>query len=129
MIISFKHKSNSLYPLALEIRKLSEHVSFYIREDLNTLDSNGKENDFIYCSGDIVQNSDSLIPEIIQAESVHSSDEKLKHAEAVKKFSSKLYSNCKQLESSNSRGIEFIKLLRFELKKFHKNINNWSLTL
>jgi hypothetical protein len=129
MIVSVKHKSNSLYPLALEIRKLSEHISFYIREDLNTLDLNGKENDFIYFSGDIVQNSDSLIPEIIQAETVHSTDEKLKHAEAVKKFSSKLYSNCKQLENSNSRGIEFIKLLRFELKKFHKNINNWSLTL
>ena len=122
MIVSVKHKSNSLYPLALEIRKLSAHVSFYIREDLNTLDLNGIENDFIYFSGDIVQNSDSLIPEIIQAET-------LKHAEAVKKFSSKLYSNCKQLENSNSRGIEFIKLLRSELKKFHKNINNWSLTL
>lgn len=129
MIVSLKHKSNSLYPLALEIRKLSEHVSFYIREDLNTLDSNDRENDFIYCSGDIVQNSDSLIPEIIQAESVHSTDEKLKHAEAVKKFSSKLYSNCKQLENSNSKGLEFIKLLRSELKNFHKNINIWSLTL
>ena len=129
MIVSVKHKSNSLYPLALEIRKLSAHVSFYIREDLNTLDLNGIENDFIYFSGDIVQNSDSLIPEIIQAETVHSTDEKLKHAEAVKKFSSKLYSNCKQLENSNSRGIEFIKLLRSELKKFPKNINDWSLTL
>ena len=126
MIVLFKHKL-TLYPLVLEIRNFLSTFHLH-REDLNTLDSNGKENDFIYCS-DIVQNSDSLIPEIIQAESVHSSDEKLKHAEAVKQFSSKLYSNCKQLENSNSKGLEFIKLLRFELKKFHKNINNWSLTL
>ena len=29
----------------------------------------------LFIVGDIVQNSDSLIPEIIQAESVHSTDE------------------------------------------------------
>lgn len=129
MLSTFKYKSNSLYPFALEIRKLSEHISFFIREDFNTIDIDGNENEFIYFSGDIVQNSDSLIPEIIRAESVVSYDEKLKHAEAVKKFSSKIYSNCKHLEKSNTKGIEFIRLLRKELKAFQKNINNWSLTL
>jgi hypothetical protein len=76
-----------------------------------------------------VQQSVSLAPEILKAESQLFSEEKYKYAASVSKLTTKLYKNCERLELSNSNGREFISLLRNELKKFRKLQRTWMLTL
>ena len=80
-------------------------------------------------SGDIVQQSISLAPEILKAESETFSEEKQKHVSSLSHLTNILYKNCERLESSNSNGKEFLPLLRKELKKFKKLQRVWMLTL
>ncbi len=118
-----------LYKKALEIFRLSHHISCYMADDLAPLESNGKENPYIYFTGDIVQQSVSLAPEIVKAETQVFSEEKHRHAASVERLTNRLYKNCERLERSNSNGREFLQLLRNELKKFRKLQRNWMMTL
>ena len=54
-----------IYKKALEIFSLSRKISSYLNYDLSVLTPDGKEDKHIYFSGDIVQQSESLAPEII----------------------------------------------------------------
>ncbi|HSM62386.1 MAG TPA: hypothetical protein VK833_00455, partial [Gillisia sp.] len=58
-----------LYRQAIEILNISRHISHYLVQDLAVLKQNGKEDQDIYFSGDIVQQSISLVPNILRAES------------------------------------------------------------
>lgn len=127
---SFRNNTQSaLYKKALEIFNLSRHISFYISHDLAYLQRNGKEDINIYFSGDIVQQSVSLAPQILKAESQPFSEEKHKYAATVMHLSNLLYKNCERLERVNSNGKDFLPLLRKEIKKFRKLQNTWRLTL
>jgi hypothetical protein len=118
-----------IYQKAMEIFNLSRSISTYLIEDLAPLDENGAENSHIYFTGDIVQQSVSLVPEILKAERQTFSEEKHKYAASVSRLTNSLYKNCERLETSNSNGKEFISILRNELKKFRKLQRNWMLTL
>lgn len=118
-----------VYQKALEIFSLSRSISHYLVEDLNYLTLDGKENSHVYFTGDIVQQSVSLAPEILKAESHTFSEDKRKHAAYVTRLTNMLYRNCERLERSNSNGKEFLPLLRNELKKFRKLQRSWMLTL
>ena len=128
------HTSNNL-PLspilkkAIDIFTLSRHISDNLIHDLAPLRKNGSEDPNIYFTGDIVQQSISLAPEILKAESKVYSDDKHKHVESLSQLTNVLYNNCERLEKSNSRGKEFLPLLRKELKKFKKLQRIWMLTL
>lgn len=113
----------------MEIFTLSRHISTYLAHDLAPLNSNGGENSHIYFSGDIVQQSVSLAPEILKAERQTFSEEKYKYADSVKRLTNALYKNCERLEHSSSNGAEFLIILRGELKKFRKLQRTWMLTL
>ena len=64
------HMSNlPIYNKALEIFRLSRRISDYLNYDLSKLKEDGSEDKHIYFSGDIVQQSELLGPEIIKAES------------------------------------------------------------
>jgi hypothetical protein len=117
-----------IYTKALEIFSLSRKISNYISFDLMPLLPDGSEDEDIYFSGDIVQQSESLIPEIIKAET-EDSDKKYKHALTVKRLTNLLYKNCKRLEYCNSNGKDYLPILRKELKKFRKLQRTWMLTL
>lgn len=122
--------SNSpIYRKALEIFTLSKSISQFLVQDLSYLDKNGKEHPDIYFTGDIVQKSVSLFPEIAQAENKTFSEEKQKHAASVEQLTKSIYKNCVQLEKSVPNGKEFITLLRNELKRFRKMQRIWLLTL
>jgi len=124
--------SSSFSPIhkkALEIFTLSKLISNYLVHDLAPLCINGKEDPNIYFSGDIVQQSISLAPEIVNAESKTFSEEKHKHAVSLSHLTNDLYRNCKRLEGSNSNGKEFLQLLRKEINKFKKLQHIWMLTL
>ena len=124
------HLSESpIYKKAIEIFTLSHNLSQYFRNDLSILKHDGTEDNHIYFSGDIVQQSVSLAPEIIKAELEHFSEKKYKHVLSLKRLTSLLYKNCSRLERANSNGKDYISILRRELKVFKKLQQNWSLTL
>lgn len=118
-----------IYKQALQIFTLSRSISSYLNQDLAYLYEDGKEDQNIYFSGDIVQQSESLAPEIINAELQRHSDKKHKHIASVRRLNNRLYRNCKRLETCNSNGKDYLPLLRRELKKFRQLQSTWMLTL
>lgn len=118
-----------IYQKALDIFALSQNISIYLVDDLSNLKSDGSEDSNIYFSGDIVRQSISLVPEIVNVEMERYSERKYKHIASLKKLTNKLYKNSYRLERSNSNGKDFLPILRSELKKFKKLQRTWLLTL
>ena len=118
-----------IYKKALEIFSLSRKISSYLNYDLALLKVDGTEDEHIYFSGDIVMQSESIVPEIIKAEVEQFSDKKHQHIATVNRLTKLLDKNCKILEKSNSNGKDFLPILRQELKKFRKLQRHWMLTL
>ena len=118
-----------IYVKAMEIFVLSRSISTYLNQDLAVLKADGSEDNDIYFSGDIVQQSVSLVPEIVNAELERHSDKKHKHIASLKRLTHLLYKNSYRLEKSNSNGRDFLPILRRELKKFKRLQQHWSLTL
>ncbi len=118
-----------IYNKALEIFKLSRKISDYLSYDLSKLKDDGSEDEHIYFSGDIVQQSELLGPEIMKAESEPFSERKQIHADTVRRLTDMLYKNCKRLERCSSNGKDFLPILRKELKVFSKLQRSWMLTL
>ncbi len=127
--IPYSSPLSPIHRKALEIITLSRHISKYLVYDLAPLQPNGSENPNIYFTGDIVQQSNSLAPEIVNAESKTFSEEKHKHVLSLSHLINVLYKNCERLEKSNTNGKEFLPLLRKELKIFKKLQHIWMLTL
>jgi hypothetical protein len=118
-----------IYKKAIEIFALSQSISMYLNHDLSTLKNDGTEDNNIYFSGDIVQQSVSLVPEIVNAEMERYSERKHKHIASLKRLTNMLYKNSYRLERSNSNGKDFLPILRSELKKFKQLQRTWLLTL
>ncbi|MDN3724637.1 hypothetical protein QRD02_09595 [Aequorivita sp. SDUM287046] len=123
------HQHSAVYNKSLEIFSLARHIAHYISHDIASLQKNGKEDPNIYFTGDLVQQSISLGPQILKAENQHYSEEKHKYIASVQRLSNLLYKNCERLERVNSNGKDFLPLLRKELKKFRKLQHTWGLTL
>lgn len=122
-------KPSPLYKKAQEIFKLSRSISHYFVDDLCFLQADGQEDPNVYFSGDIVQQSNNLAPEILKAESQTFSKDKHRHAASLNRLTNQLYKNCERLEKTNSNGKDFLPILRRELKNFRKLQRNWMLTL
>ncbi len=118
-----------VYKKALDIFALSQNISSYLNYDLSALKEDGSEDANIYFTGDIVQQSVSLVPEIVNAEKERFSDRKYKHIDSLKRLTNMLYKNSYRLERSHSNGKDFLPILRNELKKFKKLQRHWLLTL
>ncbi|PVW14528.1 hypothetical protein [Marixanthomonas spongiae] len=131
MATHLPHKipQTALYKKAEDIFALSRRISEYLAHDLAILKEDGTEDHHIYFTGDMVQQSTNLAPQILKAESQLFSEAKHKHAASVTRLTNLLYKNCERLERSNSNGKEFLNLLRHELKKFRKLQRTWLLTL
>ncbi len=118
-----------IYRKALEIFTLSQSISMYLCNDLSELKEDGTEDTNVYFSGDIVQQSVSLAPEIVNAELERYSDKRHKHVASLKRLTNLLYKNSYRLERSSSNGKDFLPILRSELKKFKQLQRSWLLTL
>jgi len=118
-----------IYKKAIEIFTLSQSISMYLNHDLSALKNDGTEDTNIYFSGDIVQQSVSLAPEIVNAEMERYTDRKHKHIASLRRLTNMLYKNSYRLEHSNSNGKDFLPILRNELKKFKQLQRSWMLTL
>ncbi|SDZ74423.1 hypothetical protein SAMN04487990_101182 [Bizionia paragorgiae] len=118
-----------VYQKALEIFILSRSISSYLNQDLSHLKPDGSEDEHIYFSGDIVQQSVSLAPEIINVELERCAVKKQKHIASLERLTNALYRNCYRLEKSRSNGKDYLPVLRKELRKFRAIKNHWMLTL
>ena len=118
-----------IYKQALEIITLSRSISTYLNQDLSYLNHEGSEDPHIYFSGDIVQQSTSLAPEIVNAELEEYPEKKQKHVASVEKLTNSIYQNSKRLMSCRSNGKDYLPVLRKELKKFRQLHKIWVLTL
>lgn len=118
-----------IYKKAMEIYILTRSISAYIQYDLSNLKPDGSEYSDIYFSGDIIQQSVSLAPEILNAELERCSDRKDKHIASLQRLTNLLYKNSYRLEKSNSNGKDFLPILRSELNKFKRLQRSWMLTL
>lgn len=127
--LPFQFPQSPIYRKALEIFTLSKNISQFLVYDMSELNTQGEEHSDIYFTGDIIQKSVSLFPEIVNAESKLFSEEKQKHAASLEHLTILLYNNCLRLEKSAPKGKEFLKLLRNELKRFKKMQGVWLLTL
>jgi len=127
--MSYTPRNTRLYNQAIEILKLSCSVSNYLVYDLAHLQNNGNENPFVYFTGDIVRQSDSLAPEILKAESQVFQDDRLKHAESLDRLTTSLYRTCERLERAESNGKDFVRILRREVRKFRRLQHKWMMTL
>lgn len=116
-----------IYRKSQEIASLSQRISKYLRYDLSVLKQDGSEDKDIYFTGDIIQQSQSLGPEIIKAEM--NADQKYAHAKSLDWITLRLNKTLKRLERSGSNGKDFIPLLRKELKHFRKLQRSWMLNL
>ena len=124
-----KDNISPIHKKALDIFTLSHQISRYLIPDLAKLQSNGLEDPTIYFTGDIIQQSNSLVPEIVQAENKPFSEDRQQHILSISNLTSVLDKNCERLESINSNGKEFLPILRNEIKKFRKLQRVWMLTL
>ncbi len=118
-----------IYKKAMDIIILTRSISTYLNQDLGSLRPDGSEDQHIYVSGDIVQQSSSLAPEIVNAELQRYSDNKHKHIASLERLTNRLYSNCKRLERCNSNGRDYLPILRSELRKFRRLQHTWIMTL
>ena len=118
-----------IYKQAMQIFMLSRNISSYLNHDLSYLYDDGREDSNIYVSGDIVQQSVSLAPEIISAELERCHDKKHRHIASVNLLTNRLYKNCSRLETCNSNGKDYLPILKREIRKFRKLQTTWMLTL
>ncbi len=118
-----------LYHKALDILTLSRHMSYLYTEDLVGPEKHGPEHKEIYFTGDIVQQSYSLVPEILRAENQSFAEDKRRYAKRVKLLTKKLFYTCDRLENSPVESKEFLPLFRKELRQFRKLQRTWALML
>ena len=67
----------AFYKKAIEIGSLSKMISGYLNADLSVLNTNGREDDSIYFSGDIIRQSDSLAPHIMRVQQERFSEQSI----------------------------------------------------
>ncbi len=117
------------YHKALEILTLSRHMSYLYCEDLIGPEPNSPEHEKIYFTGDIIQQSCKLAPEILRAENQTYAEDKRRHAKRVSVLIKNLFFTCDRLEDSPIKAKEFLPLFRKELKQFRKLQRTWALML
>ncbi|MCK8481567.1 MULTISPECIES: hypothetical protein [Psychroserpens] len=118
-----------IYQKAMDILVLSRSISTYINQDLSYLRPDGSEDTDIYFSGDIVQQSESLAPEIEKAQAERFSEKKHKHLASIERLTHRLHLNCNRLQHCNSNGKDYLPILQSELRKFKRLQHRWMMTL
>nr|WP_321227577.1 hypothetical protein [uncultured Psychroserpens sp.] len=118
-----------IYQKAMDILVLSRNISTYINQDLSYLRPDGSEDSNIYFSGDIIQQSESLAPEIEKAQAELCSVRKHKHLDSLERLTHRLHLNCNRLQHCNSNGKDYLPILQNELKKFKRLQRHWMMTL
>ncbi|TRZ43738.1 hypothetical protein [Robertkochia solimangrovi] len=115
-----------VYQKAIEIFKLSRQVVNYISGDKNILQLHKSENPSDLHSDHLVMASLGLAPKIAMAESSPDLTIRLNSVRAIRNATINLLQHCDHLENRSHNGKEFIRLLRFEIKKFRRMQRQWA---
>lgn len=106
-----------IYQKSLDIFKLSRHIASYITYDKDIISMHTSKNHLDKYADKLVIDALGLVPKIVETENETNQILKLKYAKSLRFFIDRLYHNTKYLESSKTNNLDFIKLLRIELKK------------
>lgn len=121
--------ASPIYTKAQDIFTLSRSIASYLIDDISAMTDHDMEDPAFYYSGDIVQQSVSLAPEILKAEQQTFQEDRYKSVASLNKLTASLYKNCERLEKTKTNGKDFLPLLMKEIKKFRRLQRNWMLTL
>lgn len=117
----------SIYRKSLDIFKLSRRIASYITDDKDVISMYRSGSVADNYADNLVMNAFRLVPKIAETETQPTSISKLKYAKSLRYFIDKIYDDCLNLEKTKIQGIDFVKMLRKELKllrKIHKNYVN-----
>lgn len=113
-----------IYQKSLDIFKLSRHIASYISNDKSVMAMYLSMNKIDKYADNLVMNAFGLVPKIVETECQENPSLKLKYAVSLRYFIDGLYQDCLKLERTKIQGIDFVKLLRKEIKhlrKIHKH--------
>ncbi|WGK63747.1 hypothetical protein [Croceiramulus getboli] len=122
-------KYQAIYSKALDIKRLSRLISDYLQYELTPLRADGREDESLYFTGDIIRQGDSLAPEILKAEAYPFQEERLRQVQSVERLTRSLQRTCDRLARVESNGRDFIDLLRQEIRGFKSLQRNWKLMI
>jgi len=115
------------YQKSLAIFELARRIASYITDDKDMISmyrSGSKTDNY---ADNLVMNAYRLVPKIAEVETQENPDIKLKYAQSLRYFIDRIYQDCKTLENSKIKGVDFVQLLSNELKhlrKIHKKYVN-----
>ncbi|WP_299528326.1 hypothetical protein [uncultured Lutibacter sp.] len=116
-----------IYQKSLDIFKMSRHVASYVTDDKDLISMYRSGDKLDNYADNLVMNAFRLVPKIVEAETQENPNLKLKYAKSLRYFIDRIYQDCKSLESTKIQGLEFVIMLRKELKslrKIHKRYVN-----
>ena len=117
----------SIYKKSLDIFKLSRRIAAYITDDKDVVSMYRSGSIADNYADNLVMNAFRLVPKIAETEIQQTSVSKLKYAKSLRYFIDRIYEDCLNLEKTKIQGIDFVRMLRKELKtlrKIHKNYVN-----
>lgn len=117
----------SIYKKSLDIFKLSRSIASYITDDKDVASMYRSGSVTDNYADNLVMNAFRLVPKIAETEIQQTSVSKLKYAKSLRYFIDRIYEDCLNLEKTKIQGIDFVRMLRKELKtlrKIHKNYVN-----
>jgi len=117
----------NIYQKSLDVFKLSRHVASYLTDDKDLISMYRSGNKSDNYADNLVMNAFRLVPKIVETEIQENPSLKLKYAKSLRYFIDRIYQDCKSLESTKIQGLDFVKMLRKELKslrEIHKNYVN-----
>ena len=123
------YSKSPIYNKALEILSLSRNISQYLNYEMSTLKHDNREHPAIYLTGDIILHSNYLGDSILDAENEILSENREKHLTAIEKWTYRLHKNCERLEKQSDYGKDFIRHLKYEVRRFRVLQRKWMLTL
>jgi len=123
------YSKSPIYNKALEILSLSRNISNYLNYEMANLKYEGTEHPAIYLTGDIILHSNYLGDSILDAEKEVLSEKRDKHLTAIEKWTYRLHKNCERLEQQSDYGKDFIRLLKYEVRRFRVLQRKWMLSL
>lgn len=114
-----------VYRKALEIFKISRAIASYFSGDKHVFEMNLSSNPQHRFAGILVSESLQLAPGIASVISTSNPEYRLQRIKKIHKVAKSLKSQCKKIELSGVKEIEFLNLLRKEIHIFDKMTSEW----
>lgn len=114
-----------VYRKALEIFKISRALATHFSDNRHVFEMDISSTPKHRFAGLLVTESLQLAPGIASAASTGSSEKRLKKLQRIRKVAKSLRSQCKKLEFSGVKEVEFLDLLRKEIGHFEQLMNQW----